>query len=240
MVVMEYGRVTIETDVASLDAILHEIGWPHAFAGTGAPLHFRFSSSSARSAVQRRLKDANYVLVESKAGRGEIRLYPDERGGQLAAFTPSPRDPSSLGPTSVRRAPGTDAGLAAGLREQFYTAGSPAERARALDELALHADEDVIREIALEILGREQHDELLESALEALDRVRVMPVRPLLDFIARERRNELRVQAIELLGRHGGGDVSARDLLARISTSREDESVRRAARGALDDLTASR
>jgi hypothetical protein len=122
------------------------------------------------------------------------------------------------------------------LRQQLYIAATPAERARALDELALHADDGLVREAALEMLVREQSSDVLESALQALDNLRVVPIRPLLDYIGRERRNDLRVQAIELVGRHGGGDLSAREVLGRISTGREDESVRRAARSALEDI----
>ena len=241
LVIIEHGRITIEAEAASLDAVLQEIGWPQAYLRTGAPIRFVFSSSAAKLAVQRRLKDANYVVVESRAGRGEIRLYPDERGNRVVAGVPlGPQDQHRLVTPPTRRPRGTDPALVASLRQQFYTGSTPSERARALDELALYAEEDVVRETALDVLGREQNAELLESVLEALDNLKTVPIRPLLDFIARERRPELRVQAIELVGKHGGNDLSARDVLGKISTSRENETVRRAARSALEDLTPGR
>jgi hypothetical protein len=241
LVIIEHGRIAIEADAASLDSVLQEIGWPQAYLRTGSSLRFVFSSSAAKVALQRRLKDANYVVVESKAGRGHIRLYPDERGNRVTAGVPAgPWDQPRLITTAVRLPRRNDPALVASLRQQFYTASTPAERARALDELALYAEEDIVRETALDVLGREQNAELLESVLEALDNLKTMPVRPLLDFIARERRPELRVQAIELVARHGGNDPAARDLLGKISAGREDEAVRRAARSALEDLTPGR
>lgn len=244
LVIIEYGRIAIEADLASLDTVLQEVGWPQSFIRTGAPLRIMFSGPAARLAVQRRLKDVNYVVVESKAGRGEIQYYPNDRDSQLAGFTPPAgrepgRPPGVQGrpPGPFRSARGTDPAVVAALREQLHVASTPTEKARALDELALYAEEDVVREAALELLGREQNAEVLESALEALDDVRKVPIRPLLDFIARERRKDLRVQAIEMVGRHGGNDSAARELLTRISAGREDESVKRAARSALEDLT---
>ena len=241
LVSLEYGRITIETDANSLDAVLHEIGFPQAFR-TGAPLRITFSSTPARMAVLRRLKDANFVVVESKSGRGELRLYPEDqdRPGRLAGFTPgvmpSARDHPRLAAGPALRK-GRDAALVSSLRQQLYMAGDPSERARALNELALHAEEDLVRDTSLEMLAREQSLEVLESALEALDNLRAVPIPPLLSYINRERRPELRVQAIEILGRHASGDMAARELLNRISTSREDDSVRRAARSALEDIT---
>ncbi len=195
-------------------------------------------------AVLRRLKDANYVVVESKAGRGELRLYPEDqdRPARLTSFTPGftppGRDhPRLMAGPPVRRTRGSDPALVSSLRQQLYTAGTPAERARALNELALHAEEALVREASLEMLAREQSSDVLESALEALDNLRAVPIRPLVDYINRERRSDLRVQAIEILGRHGAGDLSARELLGRISASRDDESVRRAARSALEDIS---
>jgi hypothetical protein len=246
LVILEYGQITIEADARSLDAVLHEIGFPQAFR-TGAPLRITFSSAPARMAVLRRLRDANYVVVESKAGRGELRLYPEDQdqprrlSGFTPTFTPSfappPFDHPRLVAGPVWRGRGSDPALVTSLRHQLNAAGTPAERARALDELALYADEDVVREAALELLAREQSNDLLSSALDALDNLAAVPVRPILEFIRRERRSDLRVQAIELVGRHGGGDPSVRELLGRISSGPEDERVRRAARIALEDLT---
>jgi hypothetical protein len=244
LVIIEYGRISIEADVASLDTVLTEVGWPQAFVRNGAPLRIMFSGSAARLAVQRRLKDVNYVVMESKAGRGEIQYYPNDRDVQLANMTPPVRDAGRPAPAMPNRQPGpfrptrgTDPAVVAALREQLHVAATPTEKARALDELALYAEEDVVRDTAVEMLGREQHAEILESALEALDDVRRVPIRALLDFINRERRKDLRVQAIEMIGRHGGNDIAARELLTRISTGRDDESVKRAARSALEDLT---
>jgi hypothetical protein len=243
LVILEYGRITIEADPDTLDAVLHEVGFPQAFR-TGAPLRITFANAPARKAVLGRLRDANYVVVESRAGRGELRLYPEDQDrptrltGFTPGFTPGGRDHPRLsaGPAVRRTRGGSDPALVSSLRQQLYIAGTPAERARALDELALHADDGLVREAALEMLVREQSSDVLESALQALDNLRVVPIRPLLDYIGRERRTDLRVQAIELVGRHGGGDLSAREALARISTGREDESVRRAARSALEDI----
>jgi hypothetical protein len=244
LVFIEYGRISIEADVASLDTVLNEIGWPHAFVRNGAPLRIMFSGSAARLAVQRRLKDVNYVVLESKAGRGEIQYYPNDRDVHLANITPQGREPGRPAVPMPNRQPGpfrptrgTDPAVVVRLREHLHVASTPTEKARALDELALYAEDDVVRDTALEMLGREQHAEVLESALEALDDVRRVPIRALLDFINRERRKDLRVQAIEMVGRHAGNDIAARELLTRISTGREDESVKRAARSALEDLS---
>jgi hypothetical protein len=244
LVIIEHGRISIEADIASHDTVLGEVGWPRAFVTNGAPLRIMYSGSAARLAVQRRLKDVNYVVMESKAGRGEIQYYPNDRDVQLANIAPQAREPGRPPAAMPNRQPGpfrptrgTDPAVVAKLREQLHLAASPTEKARALDELALYAEEDVIRDTAIEMLGRETHVEILESALEALDDVRRVPIRALLDFINRERRKDLRVQAIEIIGRHAGNDVAAREVLTRISTGREDESVKRAARSALEDLT---
>ena len=243
LVILEDGRITIEADVASLDAVLDEIGWPQAFVRTGAPLRIMFSGLSARLAVQRRLKEVNYVVVESKADRGEIQYYANDRDSQLASFTPPSREQPGRPPAFQGHQPGpvrpgrrTDPALTAALRERLHVASTPTEKARALDELALHAEEDVVRDIALELLGREQNADVLESALEALDDVRNVPIRPLMEFITRERRKDLRVQAIEIVGRHARNDAAARDLLTRLSAGREEEAIKRAARSALEDL----
>src|SRR5688572_16516737 len=43
LIIIEDGRIAIEADVASLDTVLDEIGWPQAFVRTGAPLRIMFS-----------------------------------------------------------------------------------------------------------------------------------------------------------------------------------------------------
>jgi hypothetical protein len=235
-VILEHGRIVIDTDVASLGLVLQELGWPAAFVATGAPLRITFHSAAAGIAVRRRLGDANYVVVESTAGRGELRLYPEGRGNDLARRRTLVDDLARSAPRPRRP---EDSGLITRLREQIYAGASPTQRARAMEELAAHASDDLILDTALELLRREENADVIESALDALEDVESVPVSPLMTFIARERRGALRSQAIDLLGKHGGADASARDFLKKLAAGADEPRVREAARSALEDLASS-
>ena len=103
LVIIEYGRITIEADVASLDSVLHEVGWPQSFVTTGASLRVMFSGPAARLAVQRRLKDVNYVVVESKAvPRGYPYTPTTEIPSSRASRPPARRRPSVAVPPASR------------------------------------------------------------------------------------------------------------------------------------------
>lgn len=210
----------------------------------------RFPASTSDECLRRFLRDKDFVLVDL-ADRGiEVRIletprtarkYPrahnvrnDRVVPRVADAQAAGRKPANL-PPGPQRAPEDPARLA-WLKGEAIHNPDPGARSRALETLAEVGDHKIILETALAVLEVDRDPRVQQGALEALVDLPSIPLEPVLKLVNTSRSTPVRVQALELLSDHRGGEQQVRELLRTLARSDRDQQVRRTAQNLLNDL----
>src|SRR5437762_9680447 len=159
------GRVSLEAQDASLEAILDEIG-----DRTGVRVQFDEAGGAqlagdlvtislhdlpVEEVLRRLLRGRDFVLVSAAGRPAQAHVY--GRSSEAAAGPAPAASPSS----TPAGEPVERTGVAA-LRQQALTDPDPTARSRALEGLAASADQRAARDAVLEVLDRESNPGLLQ------------------------------------------------------------------------------
>ena len=236
------GLLSLAAEEAPLDRILIEIGrssrleiklesgLASQFAKETTSVQFR--DLTVEDGLRRLLQKRSMILIYDASGLTEVRIYEQGSGGFQSLTSARP-----AGIPFARRVPPEGGVRALRDRERPTAPEKSAVDALSskLEELSNQGDERAAAQVAFDVLERERDPELLETALGGLVGLTSVPVEPLLRFAASQRDPDLRVQALELLGEHGGSDPRVTELLTKL-TQESNEDVRDAARNALESL----
>jgi hypothetical protein len=204
---------------------------------TRRPTTLALRDIPVEDAFRRVLRDTNFIVGYGADRLDQVRVFGQGSGPFNRLAVPPGRPAGGAGQPPPAVAAGRDATAAdvPALESAALTHPDPEQRLSALTRLSDVADESRTREVALAVLDRDQHSDVLREALTIIEMQEQLPRDRLMRFAASGRPAELRIQVLDILADSGTNDAAFRQLVTVLARD-QDEEVRQRALEILEDL----
>jgi hypothetical protein len=249
-VTLDAGQLSVTAEAAPAGAVLSAIAEASGVAvhvdpgvrpeALAHPVSVRLVRQDVERALAQVLDPAHYVFLYSPAGLAEVRVYSWTPGGPrpTSSVRPAPATADADGAEADDKEKEAERAEAVRWSRESLAAADPEARVDALERLSDVGDPALITRTAIDVLGQEQHAEVLDAALDLLADQESPVVEPLLQFAGTTPNRELRVRALEILAEQSPGDPRVAGLVRTLASQDQDPDFRETAADLLKSLGA--